>query len=637
LTAIIYLTILLLPGTIAVGLASLQRHRFLFSLAISLALFVFSQLPFRVGGGALQNWLFVYAGLTVATWIGCGLAGRRWLTIFHKSPPHLSNPAAATSSFFATGVWLACLLVWGVAYWLMGPYTEVPSDFWNHLVRIRWELGRITAGELANYANNFPAFALLNREYMHGLHAGVWWVLGTNATEFTWESQLAVTLVFISAAFWFFYSQMLVNWSERKRALTAALATILTTAWMGTGDWAFVRYYATAPIMFTVPLLFLGVLIFVDYLKGIARSPAAAFFLLCAILALQALIHVQEAGLLLIFLFLTSIVARLQIRNSKADLWPKDSHHRIHTASQFFIMLAVVAVPILLMLVEPRSQHPGVILKPNTAIPLLRDLWIVDPSRQVWATITIGGLFSFFLLITSWRETRHFPYILAGALLPLVTVFNPIFIHLWERLLPVTLLWRFTMFLPASLLVAVAVGSLTERVAGHWKSVKLAMAALALFLLLPIPYSPSSLVVNRAFSFAPLKTRQSVEWLGDLVQFLETQPRQVIFTDPITSYVLRGLTSQILPGNKFYGHTSGIDFRQIAQEELLARFGDGLVVLNFRDGPDSKVTQALNHWDKKELMVTRFYPTGLRVNLDNQGFTLIWSNEKVFVYSHQSS
>ena len=127
------------------------------------------------------------------------------------------------------------------------------------------------------------------------------------------------------------------------------------------------------------------------------------------------------------------------------------------------------------------------------------------------------------------------------------------------------------------------------------------------------------------------------EWLGDLVQFLETQPRQVIFTDPITSYVLRGLTSQILPGHKFYAHTSGIDFRQIAQEELLARFGDGLVVLNFRDGPDSKVTQALNHWDKKELMVTRFYPTGLRVNLDDQGFTLIWSNEKVFVYSHQSS
>ena len=619
------------------GLAPVRRHRFLFSLAISLALFVFSQLPFRVGGGVLQDWLFLYAGLTVATWIGCAVAGRQSLTIFRKSPPHLSNPFVATSSFFPIGIWLTCLLVWAVAYWLMGPYTEVPSDFWNHLVRIRWEFGRINAGELASYANHFPAYALLNREYMHGLHAGVWWVVGTNPAAFTWGSQLAVTLVFISATFWFFYAQMLSNWSERKRALTAALATALTTIWMGTGDWAFVRYYAAAPIMFTVPLFFLGVLIFVDYLNGTARRPALSLLLLCVILILQALIHIQEACLLLIFLFLISVVARLQIRFSQSNPWPQDFHHRIRLASQFFIMVAVVAVLILLMIAEPRSQHPGVILKPATEIPLLRHLWIVDPSRQVWATITIGGSFSFFLLMTNWRETKYFPYILAGALLPLATVFNPIFIHFWDRLLPVTLLWRFTLFLPAGLLVAVAVGSLAERRAVHWRPIKTAMAVIALLLLLPIPYSPSSLVVNRAFSFVPLETRQSVEWLGDLVQFLETQSRQVIFTDPITSYVLRGLTSQILPGHKFYAHSSGVDFRKIVLKGLPEKFGDGLVVLNFRDGPDSKTTQTLNHWDKKELTVTRFYPTGFQKALEDQNFTLIWSNDNVFVYSHYAS
>jgi hypothetical protein len=637
LIVLLYLTVLLLPGTVAVWLASVSRHRFLYAFAISLALFVFSQLPCRVGGGSLQVWLFVYSGLVIATWIACALIGRRSTAGYRLIPQGLIATVTRGRLSIACGTWVACLVVWIAAYWVIGPYTEVPSDIWNHLVRIGWEIGRINASELPSYANRFPAIALLNREYIHSLHAGIWSISGATPTTFLWESQLAVTLVFISAVFWFFHGQMLDHWSGHRRALTAGIATVLTTVWMGTGDWAFIRYYAIAPIIFSVPLFFLGVLIFVDYLREEESKPAVLVLSLSLILMLQALIHIQEAGLLLIFLFLISIFARLQIHFDQASPWPKHCHHQIRVISQILVMTVVVATPLLMIMIEPKSQHPGVILKPDTELLFLRDLWIVNPARQVWSTVTIGGILSLLLLITHWRDIRLFPYAVAGAALPFATVFNPIFIHLWERFLHDTLLWRFTLFLPAGLLVALAVGSLAERRAMQLRLPRLAAPAIALLFLLPLPYSFPPLIVNRAFSFAPLQEHQTEAWLADLVQFLETQPRQVIFTDPVTSYVLRGLTSHILHGNKFYAHTSGFDFRETDSEDPQVLFRNGLVVLNFRDGADSRTTKALNHWDKKELTVTRFYPRGLQGQLQDRDFELIWSNRDVFVYSHPAS
>lgn len=537
-------------------------------------------------------------------------------------------------STIVLGAWGVCLVVWVAAFWVIGPYTEVPSDIWNHLVRVGWEIGRINADEVSSYANRFPAVALLNREYIHSLHAGIWSISGATAGAFLWESQLVVTSVFITAVFCFFYEQMLARWPVHRRAITAGIATAATTIWMGTGDWAFIRYYALAPIIFSVPLVFLGVLIFIDYLKGAGSKLAGVVGSLVLILTLQALIHIQEAGILLVFLFLISIFARLQIHFDQASPWPKRCHQRIRIISQVAVMAVVVATPLLMIMIEPKTQHPGVILKPDTELPFLRDFWIVDPARQIWSTITVGGILSLLLIIMHWRVIRLFPYAVAGAALPFVTVFNPVFIHLWERLLPVTLLWRFVLFFPAGLLVALALGSLAERKTRQWKLPNLAAPAIALLFLLPLPYSFPPLIVTRAFSFAPLHEHQTEAWLADLVEFLETQPRQMIFTDPVTAYVLRGLTGHILPGSKFYPNTSGFDFRETDSEDPQVLFRKGLVVLNFRNGADSRTTKALNHWDEEELVVTRFYPSGLQGQLQDQDFELIWSNRDVFVYSH---
>ena len=632
-----YLTILLLPGTVAIWLAVVSRHRFLWAFAISLGLFVFSQIPVRVGGGTLQHWLTVYCALVVITWVVCVLVGRRFGAKYRPTARVSRSSAARDLPITASIIWLICLLAWGGTFWIIGPYTEVPADIWNHLVRIGWELGRIEQGHLSSYANQFPAVTLLNREYIHSLHAGIWSISGATTSAFLWESQLAITCIFISALFWFFHSQMLDRWSVRRRAVVAGIATALTTVWMGTGDWAFIRYYAIAPIIFTVPLVFLGVQIFVDYLRGEISKLVVAILSLGLILILQGLVHIQEAGILSVLLFLIALFAWIQIRFDQENLWPTDSHRRIQLIGQALIMCAVVATPFLLIMIEPKVQHPGVILKPSTSLPFLRDLWIIDPTRQVWSTLTIGGVLSPLLIAMHWRVIRLSPYVVAAAVLPLVTVFNPIFIHLWERLLPATLLWRFTLFFPAGLLVAFAIGSLAEQRNRRGQLFRLAPIIAAFILLLPIPYSSPPLIVSRAFSFAPLHERQTEAWLTDLAQFLKAQPRQVIFTDPVTAYVLRGLTNQIIPGTKFYEHSSGFDFRKPYSEQPEVLFQDGLVVLNFRNGAESKTTKALNHWDKHELMVTRFYPPELQQTLEDRRFTLIWSNRDVFVYSPPAS
>ena len=627
-----YLTIFLLPGTVAIWIGAVSRHRFLCAFAISLGLLVFSQIPIRVGGGSLQHWLTVYCGLVITTWVVCVLIEKRAGVKYRRTSRFSTSPPTRDLPIAALIIWLICLLAWGSTFWIIGPYTEVPADIWNHLLRIDWELGQIEQGHLSSYANQFPAVTLLNREYIHSLHAGIWSISGATLSGFLWESQLAITCIFISALFWFFHSQMLDHWSARRRAVVAGIATLLTAVWMGTGDWAFIRYYAISPIIFTVPLVFLGVQIFVDYLRGEVSRLVPTFFGLGLILILQGFVHIQEAGILGVLLFLIVLFAWIQIRFDQKNLWPTDSHLRIQLTGRALIMCAVVAIPFLLITIEPKVQHPGVILKPSTSLPFLRDLWIIDPARQVWSTLTIGGILSLFLIALHWRVIRQSPYAVAAAMLPLVTVFNPIFIHLWERLLPVTLLWRFTLFFPAGLLVAFAIGSAAEQRNGRSKRSKLIPIAAALIFLLPIPYSFPPLVVTRAFSFAPLHSHQSEAWLADLVQFLETQPRQVIFTDPVTAYVLRALTRHSLPGNKFYVHTSGVQFKEYSPEEIRTAFGKGLVVVNRRDGPPSRTVRSLRHWDENELAVSRHYPAMLSDVLEASGFDLIWSGNQIRVF-----
>ena len=634
--AILFYTFFLFgPGLIAVYILNLSRHRFLFSFAISLSVFIFSQIPFRIGGGQLDHWIWVYSILVISI---CGVA----FLIGYRCPPRAyrqyffrRKTVTQLPTRLAIFSWITVSIAWVATYSIIGPYTEVPSDFWNHLLRLQWETTRLEQRELAAYSSGFPWLTLLNREYAHSLHAIVALFSNLSGTQIAFWGQLSTTLAFIGAAFWFFYAQMISEWSERKRVVITLLSTTLLILWMGTGDFAFVRYYASAPIILSIPLLFLGILIVIDYLRTSRYSAPQVIGAVTLILGLQSLIHIQEGIILLVFITTIAMLARTQTWISSNSGWPADRRDQISNLARLVSITTIIGILTVLVFFSPLPQHPGVVFKPESNSILWGNLWIIDPKRQVWATITAGGLVSFVAIFSNWREFRFFPYVAAGAILPLLTVFNPIFIHVWDRLLPVTILWRFVLFVPVSLVTAIAICSLDLRNWDLRKNFTALIGVLSCLLILPLAKWEDSWITTRAGSFIPLEQNQSIFWLQDVTRFLNSQSKNLLLTDPVTSYVLRSQTKHSIPGSKFYAHSSGIDFTKITPAEFLKQANNVIVVINLRNGPDSNTTNALRHWEPDELSVSRYYPPDFEITLINYGFNKVWSNRDVTILSLQ--
>ncbi|MEK9685652.1 MAG: hypothetical protein VW226_14000, partial [Rhodospirillaceae bacterium] len=150
-------------------------------------------------------------------------------------------------------------------------------------------------------------------------------------------------------------------------------------------------------------------------------------------------------------------------------------------------------------------------------------------------------------------------------------------------------------------------------------------------LFIPNNFGKTGLLSGRLPSFFPLTNSQNIRWLEDVAEFLDTQPRQVVHTDPVTSYVLRGMTGQLLPGRKFYPNTSGFNFSEMSADAI-ARLDSGFLLINRRNGAASRTVAALPHWKEKELNVSRFYPDNFPDTLKRLGWNQLWEHGQVFVY-----
>lgn len=629
--AIVYLLLLFLPGGIIVFLHNIQSHRFLKSLAISVGFLFLTQLPFRYGGGEILHWLYFYLASVLFVWVVV-----LWRSLVNKRNYFrvtiVSDANSTAMMVFIMGL-VGCIILWSLLYLWIGPYTEIPADYWAHLQRMSWEYNAIRHRNIPSYASSIPPITLLNREYVHGLHAGIQYLFKLTPEQITPISQWVMSSIFVAALYCFFYPQLSTKWGDVKRTYISILATVLTVVWMGTGAFAFIRYYAMAPVILTFPLYLLGVLIFIDFLKKADQCVVKTFSFLGFILFLMALLHIQEAIFLCLTLLVISFVARFQIRGYADQLWHLYTHQKIQKVALILFVGMMFFIGFALIFLKPATPTLGVILQPATNLPFLRDLWVIDPGRQVWATITAGGAIACVLLIFFMREMREYPYIIATMILPWVTLFNPIFIHVWERILSDHLLWRLSMLMPAGFVAAVAVGALMSHRPSKVWWIKIMLTVLCIALMLPISALHSKYTINRAYSFVPLEKDQSEQWLLDLVDYLRLQPSQRIATDPVTAYVLRGLTFHRVPGKKFYLGLSDVNFNQLPFEQLLETLNKtkSLVVINHRDGDISKTGPVLKHWANTALKVSRYYQEGIVENLKENGYKVVWSQNEITV------
>ena len=139
----IYATYLFLPGYLVLSAARIYRNRFFLSYGLSIGILVATfLLPFTLLGGNIYLWVGILH-ISLALIIFCA-------NLLYKKRA-LHRPADGEIGNLEWDWWpvfgfLGILATFTLYHLIVGPYTEIPSDFWKHLSRVGIELQAISEG-----------------------------------------------------------------------------------------------------------------------------------------------------------------------------------------------------------------------------------------------------------------------------------------------------------------------------------------------------------------------------------------------------------------------------------------------------------------------------------------------------------
>ena len=246
-TALIYGLYLFLPGYIVLSCAGTQRHKFLLSIGISISIVVLTLVPIYWIGGGISLWLGILH-LVIAAVIGCV---RLFPTLYpnQKMGKVILSPLVPKRLYGLGFIFL--LVSFGIYHVIVGPYTEIPSDFWKHLARVGVESSVIVDGILGNSSTS--TISKLGSSPIYIIHAIVAYLLGINPLELVAPITLVTSCIFLGSIYWFTLGLLgRFELGSRTRIAGALLAAALTFMTLGTASFSYVRYYFS----FTFPLLF---------------------------------------------------------------------------------------------------------------------------------------------------------------------------------------------------------------------------------------------------------------------------------------------------------------------------------------------------------------------------------------------
>ena len=295
-TALIYGLYLFLPGYIVLSCAGTQRHKFLLSIGISISIVVLTLVPIYWIGGGISLWLGILH-LVIAAVIG---GVRLFPTLYpnQKMGKVILSPLVPKRLYGLGFIFL--LVSFGIYHVIVGPYTEIPSDFWKHLARVGVESSVIVDGILGNSSTS--TISKLGSSPIYIIHAIVAYLLGINPLELVAPVTLVTSCLFLGSIYWFTLG-LLGRFGLGNVAQVAGglLAAVLTFATLGTASFSYVRYYAYFPTIFAFPLIYATVVILLDFL-GRPRNNGWQLLLIPVFLATMWLIHRQEVLLTLILM-----------------------------------------------------------------------------------------------------------------------------------------------------------------------------------------------------------------------------------------------------------------------------------------------------------------------------------------------
>ena len=147
LALIAYTAYLFGTGAVIVMLAGARQNFFGLSYGISISLLVITQVLARSLGSSVASW-WVLLHVLLLVFSGCALVIR------YCSGPKMVTPPRNFDILTIVG-WTSVIVPFAVYHWIVGPYTEVPSDFWSHLGAVKEQLSIVERGVFGGLSDNW--------------------------------------------------------------------------------------------------------------------------------------------------------------------------------------------------------------------------------------------------------------------------------------------------------------------------------------------------------------------------------------------------------------------------------------------------------------------------------------------------
>lgn len=505
-----------------------------------------------------------------------------------------------------------------------GVYTEVPADVWRHLGYIQW-----------TYQSFDGSRPLLPVNLWYYVPAWFRYLAGDDA--FAFLEGFGHVNTYVQAIGLYVFTHHIVrglNGSQRLAAAVAWLSVVFAAFSIGVNVFSYIRYYTFGPVFQGMLVYFCGVLLVLEVFEKRRLRPDA-IVLLVILGGTMLVVHNQEAALLYAFLLAASVVVAARWAAAYFRRSPAASGRRL----DLYLSGAVLASSCLFFFYTHYTFPIKGAVRPwivpvSWLNPTGIHLYIANPGYQVAGALTLWGVFIYAIFLANWRTFSRSLFIVSGMLIPLVTVFNPVFVDMFLRHSEASPIYRFIYAVPLHIVAAWCLAACALRVVDAEKlagGISAAAQAILLVVLLfptglPVLHNPDS----RLSTLGPIPAGNDYRRWRDMLTFLETiEPTRVI-TDPVTAYLIRGVTRHRAPGYKFH------QVRVLLDESVryYSLFPGSLLVLNQRDGAPSGNGRRAGHWPENVLALSRHYPASLdkATNNNPELFELIWEHDHIRIY-----
>jgi len=627
-----YLLFLLVPGFCLVRQKRVKENVFLLSFGVSLVIFVAAKTLFGVVEGNLVTWFLCWLGTFVFTVFSS--------MVFQRSGWRSEKVGVRDSEPML--VWGSGLIValFAVYHFAVGPYTEIPADFWAHLNLVT-EGYSVTAGkssELGTIAAGTEPVA-----FLHMLVALLW---DSTPFQLVGVATFCTSVLYLAVVFWFtVWLSDKLGWRKELKLFAALTSVVFVTLTQGVSSFSYIRYYAYFPHIINFSAFFVVVVLLVEYLEDEAKSTLWLGGVAILVVTMM-MINKQEAVFSLIGVSIIAMLKLLRARDYRECYRQKLGRRWLFVGA---VSLAALLVGLALFLSLAQVNEDGWphVISLRQFNERLPDWLIVNPSLRFWETVGLFGAVTYFWYALRIKTFGQLDYVSAGMLIPFVTLFNPVFVGVFLHFASWDSIWRFSYIIPipivAGLLTADLLRIARDR-SSRWIFFTGVVLGLALItLVFPLQIGPLNNVNSRIPSLVSLDDSNGASLWEDLIERVAAleEPRHLV-TDSVTNYVLTSSThhSGKYDGKKGWGDKESWQQRKTFFDENFktrlfdSKFDGSLLIVNHRDGKASRTGQISGHWWVDILRVSEQYPSNLSDVLREhpERFSLIWSSDRIWVY-----